>query len=212
MKSRFWARIASASIVLFLILLAALHFLEPEYDPSRHLISEYELGRYGWMMSLDFFSLGVSVFAMVFSTWYSSTTRRGLVGRWCFLAISVAFFGAGVFRPHITPNLASYLHGICGIIIILTFPIAASLYNSGLAHSQEWAGSRRLLSWMTWLVWVGLLSFVGSTIALGILAGPVNRSQATLLIGWQNRLMILTYSLWPIIAAWPVVISKNRDL
>jgi polyferredoxin len=65
---------------------------------------------------------------------------------------------------------------------------------------------------MTWLVWVGLLSFVGSTIALGILAGPVNRSQATLLIGWQNRLMILTYSLWPIIAAWPVVISKNRDL
>jgi NAD/NADP transhydrogenase beta subunit len=212
MKSRFWARVASASIVLFLILLAALHFLEPEYDPSRHLISEYELGRYGWMMSLAFFSLGASVFAMLFSTWYPSTTRRGLLGRWWFLAISVAFVGAGVFRPHITPNLASYLHGICGIIIIVTFPIAASLYNSGLAHSEEWAGSRRLLSWMTWLVWVGLLSFVGSTVVLGILAGSVNRSEATLLIGWQNRFMILTYSLWLIIAAWPVVISKNRDL
>ena len=56
MNSRYLARMALAAVVLFLILLAALHFIEPEFDPSKCLISEYELGRYGWMMSLAFFS------------------------------------------------------------------------------------------------------------------------------------------------------------
>jgi hypothetical membrane protein len=149
---------ALAAVVLFLILLAALHFLEPEFDPSKHLISEYELGRYGWMMALAFFSLGVGVLAMLLSTWYPSTTGSGLIGRWWFLAIGIALFGAGIFYPYTTPNIASYIHGICGVIVIATFPIAATLYSSGLAHSREWSASRGRLPWATLLVWVGLLS------------------------------------------------------
>jgi hypothetical membrane protein len=158
MNSRYLARMALAAVVLFLILLAALHFLEPEFDPSKHLISEYELGRYGWMMALAFFSLGVGVLAMLLSTWYPSTTGSGLIGRWWFLAIGIALFGAGIFYPYTTPNIASYIHGICGVIVIATFPIAATLYSSGLAHSREWSASRGRLPWATLLVWVGLLS------------------------------------------------------
>ncbi|MFB3764984.1 MAG: DUF998 domain-containing protein [Methanotrichaceae archaeon] len=56
---------------MFLILLIALHFIEPEFDPSRQLISEYELGNYGWLMSLAFISLGIAVRAMLRATWYS---------------------------------------------------------------------------------------------------------------------------------------------
>src|SRR5215813_8020420 len=100
MNPRYWARTALAAVVLFFILLAGLHFIEPEFDPSKRLISEYELGRYGWVMSLTFFSLGVGVIAMLLSTWESSTTRKGLIGRWWFLAISVALFGAGIFYPY----------------------------------------------------------------------------------------------------------------
>jgi hypothetical membrane protein len=153
MNSRYLARMALAAVVLFLILLAALHFIEPEFDPSKRLISEYELGRYGWMMSLAFFSLGVGVLAMLLSTWYSSTTRSGLIGRWWFLVIGIALFGAGIFYPYPTPNLASYLHGICGIIIIATFPIVATLYSSGLTHGKDWTSSRKWLRWAAVLVW-----------------------------------------------------------
>src|SRR5215510_8465254 len=81
MNSRFWARLALGAVVLFVILLTALHFIEPEFDPSTHLISEYQLGRYGWVMSVAFFSLGVGVFATLLSTWDSSTVRRSLIGR-----------------------------------------------------------------------------------------------------------------------------------
>jgi Protein of unknown function (DUF998) len=194
--------------VLFFVLLAALHFIEPEFDPAKRLISEYELGRYGWVMSLAFFSLSVGALAMLLATWESSPTRRGVVGRWWFAAISAALFGAGIFYPYPIPNIASYIHGLCGAIVIATFPIAATLYSSGLARSQAWTSSRRRLRWATVLVWVGLLAFVGSTIVLGILLQPVDRSNPNLFIGWQNRFMIASYSLWLLAVTWPLAFSK----
>ena len=191
MNPGYCARTVLAAVAVFSILLAALHFIEPEFDPSKRLISEYELGRYGWVMSFAFFSLGVGVLATLASTWNFSRRRRGLIGRWWFLAISVALFGGGIFYPYMPPNLASYIHGLCGVIVIVGFPIAASLYSSGLVYSQPWTRSWRQLRLATGLVWVGLLSFAGSTIVLGIIPHPVDRSNSNLLIGWQNRFMIV---------------------
>jgi hypothetical protein len=210
MNSRYYARTALAAVMAFLLLLAALHLIEPEFDPSRRLISEYELGRYGWLMSLAFFALGVGVLAMLRSTWDSSAIRRSRIGRGWFLAISGAFFGGGIFYPYTPPNLSSYLHGVCGAIVIVTFPIAATFYGSGLVHSQVWTASRGRLRWATVFVWVGLLSFVGSMIILGIISQPVDRSNASLPIGWQNRFMIVTYSLWLMIVTWPLVFSMKE--
>jgi hypothetical protein len=34
---------------------AVLHFREPEFGPLWRMISEYEIGRNGWMMGLAFF-------------------------------------------------------------------------------------------------------------------------------------------------------------
>jgi hypothetical protein len=42
MNPRYWARTAFAAVVVFFVLLAALHFIEPEFDPSKRLISECE--------------------------------------------------------------------------------------------------------------------------------------------------------------------------
>ena len=56
---------ACVAVVLsaaFLALLALLHFLEPDFDPSWRMISEYELGRYGWLMRL---ALTLGIFALV---------------------------------------------------------------------------------------------------------------------------------------------------
>jgi Protein of unknown function (DUF998) len=39
-----------------LALLAGLHALKPEFDPSWRMISKYEIGRFGWLMQIAFFS------------------------------------------------------------------------------------------------------------------------------------------------------------
>jgi hypothetical protein len=47
--------LAIALTVIALLLLASLQVLSPEFAPSWRMISEYALGRYGWMLSLMFF-------------------------------------------------------------------------------------------------------------------------------------------------------------
>jgi DNA-binding FrmR family transcriptional regulator len=45
------ARLAIIAIVSYQILLIALIFLRPDLAPSWHTISEWAIGRYGWIMS-----------------------------------------------------------------------------------------------------------------------------------------------------------------
>ena len=60
---------AIISVILFIVVLIALHFLEPEYDPSWHFISEYELGNFGWIMMVAFIMWGVSCAALGIALW-----------------------------------------------------------------------------------------------------------------------------------------------
>ncbi len=63
--SRTAALLSFAAAAMFLVLLAALHFIKPELDPSWRVISEYALGDYGWIMMLAFLSLAVSCVALM---------------------------------------------------------------------------------------------------------------------------------------------------
>jgi hypothetical protein len=55
---RIAARFSLGLSVVFVALLMALHVLEPEFN-SGHLISEYQLGNYGFLMSLAFCLVGM---------------------------------------------------------------------------------------------------------------------------------------------------------
>jgi hypothetical protein len=48
---------AIAAGALFGILLLGLHVLEPEYDPTWRFLSEYALGRFGWLMTAAFLAI-----------------------------------------------------------------------------------------------------------------------------------------------------------
>ncbi len=65
------ARITVGLAAAFLIILFLLHFLEPEFDPSSQLISQYETGGFGWMMRLAFLCWGGSVLALLVALWRS---------------------------------------------------------------------------------------------------------------------------------------------
>ena len=46
-----------------------LHFVEPEYDPSWRMISEYSLGRHGWLMRVAFIAMAIASAAMCVALW-----------------------------------------------------------------------------------------------------------------------------------------------
>src|SRR5262245_20565258 len=119
---RIAARLSLGLSVSFLALLAVLHVLEPEFN-SGHLISEYQLGNYGVLMSLAFCVLGAGTILLAFSLGARLRTREGHIGWWGLLVIGTAFLIGGVFPPVQPPVIVSYLHGIAGLVAILGSPI-----------------------------------------------------------------------------------------
>jgi hypothetical protein len=74
------ARITFWLAALFLVLLAVLHILKPEYDPSWRMVSEYEIGRFGWAMQLAFFSLATASVSAIAAVWSQAKSIIGYVG------------------------------------------------------------------------------------------------------------------------------------
>ena len=209
-KSRIKLHVSKDSIsaaFLFCFLLILLHFLEPEYNPLKNLISEYELGKYGWMMSLAFISLGFGVLGMLVATSNKKFTKRGFVSRIIFYIVFIGLIGAGIFYPDTTKNLESSIHTTCGMIVIIGFPIAVFYYRKDLImNAENKVNSRKCINLATIFVFIGFISFMGSIIVLTIISG----SKENLNIGLQNRFMMLTYSMWIIAASWDVATTKSR--
>jgi hypothetical protein len=209
------ARIAIALSAAFLAILLLLHFLEPEFDPSWRMISEYELGRFGWMMSLAFFCWGGSVLALLVALWPSLRTLGGAIARGWLVLIGVALFGAGIFITNpITDNVqstANTLHTLCGALVILTFPMAASLAAGSLARNEAWATARRVLLWATLLVWFGLVAYLGSIILSNAINPTAGRVGPHVLQGWPNRFMALVYHVWLIVVALRAAQAASQD-
>src|SRR4030095_1250340 len=158
---RIGARLSLGLSVAFLALLTVLHVLEPEFN-SGHLISEYQLGDYGFLMSLAFCLLGSSALLLALSLGPRLPTRGGRVGRCGVLAIGAAFFIAGIFPPVQTPVVSGYLHGIAGLVAIFGSPIAFTLIGRGLARSEAQVPLSRRLQWATLLAWIGFWFFLVS--------------------------------------------------
>jgi Protein of unknown function (DUF998) len=188
------------SVITFLILLAVLHFLEPEFN-SPHLISEYELGNFGFLMSFAFFCLGAGSIFLARAVWSDLRTKGGHFGRWWLLLTGIAYIGAGFFTPDPASFAGSRLHGICGIIVIFSSPVVFTLLGRSIACHEQWSGVSRIVTGMTILTWMGLLSFYASIfIFYGIAPGS-----GTIVVGWMNRFMIITYSAWLITVAWQTI-------
>src|ERR1051326_6196203 len=105
---------------VFLTLLVSLHFLEPEIDPSWRWISEFALGRVGWLMSVAFFCWGGAMLALLFTLWPSLRGLDGWISRVWLALISAALVGAGLFVTDPTDatesTLTGNIHGLCGAL------------------------------------------------------------------------------------------------
>jgi hypothetical protein len=195
------ALLAFTGTAVFLLLLALLHVLEPEFAPSWRMISEYELGGYGWMMRLAFFSWGIGCLALAVALRPYVQNPAGRLGLVLLAAIAVIGAGAGVFiTDPITASSATmsgYLHSVCGMIFIFGFPVVAMLIGWGLARGKT--PIRRWLPSITALPWIGFLAFFASLI---VYMPGINGYGPEALIGWPNRFMAVAYAMWILIIAW----------
>lgn len=189
------ARLSIAASVATVVLLAALHALSPEFDPSFRVVSEYADGRYPWVLSLMFAAWAVSSWMLVPALW---PYLHNLAGRAGLVFLSVAGIGeamASVFDIH------HPLHDIAGALGVLGLPLAAIFISSALGRLPEWQEARAVLLWTANLTWVILVLMV---VAL-MLIRKVN------LVGYPNRLLVVLYCIWAIAAARFVRAHSTND-
>ncbi len=95
--SRTAALVSLGAAVAFVVLLAALHVIKPELDPSWHFISEYAIGDYGWVMVLVFLSLALSYVTLFVAIRSQTQTIVGKIGLALLLVSALGLTIAAVF-------------------------------------------------------------------------------------------------------------------
>src|SRR5438067_11848028 len=76
------ALLAMVAAAASLLLLAGLHILSPEFDPSFRMGSEYALGHYGWVLWRMFLGWGMRSWALALAIWSRVKSKAGKVGCW----------------------------------------------------------------------------------------------------------------------------------
>jgi hypothetical protein len=199
--------------VAFYVLLALLHLLKPEIDPSWRFISEYAIGRYGWLMSLAFLLYSVAWLALFVAVRPWSHTRMGRLGLGLVLISALGLLIAGLFPsdPVTTPRelltTAGRLHGLGGTLG-MAMPFAALFVTWTLSKNPAWRWARTQLWASAAIAGAG---FLVATVSLGILLA---RSGGTfgpeVPVGWPNRLEIVCYGVWTMVLAATVLAERRR--
>ena len=206
------ALLAIVAAAATLLLLASLHILSPEFDPSFRMVSEYALGHYGWVLSLMFLAWGISAWALAVALWSQVTTRAGKVGLWFLVIAGLGEALAAVFD--ITHDIG---HSIAGVLGLVGFPIAALLLSVSLGRTQAWHGAKKPLLWIANLNWISVVLLVATLVLMTVQFAQVygghlpqhapTRLPAGVLglDGWADRLIVLSNCLWVFVAAWQVL-------
>ncbi len=102
------ARLSLTSTAVFIVLVAALHFLKPDFDPSWRFISEYAIGDYGWVMVIAFFFWVIGHIGLFAAIRTQVPTVGGKIGVWLLLVIAAELCWPVSLSPtpsqQLTPN------------------------------------------------------------------------------------------------------------
>lgn len=206
-----FAKLAKWSALIFLGFLLVLHFIKPELEPSWHFISEYQIGKFGWMMSLAFLSLAISCIALSVALW----SQLNFIGRIGLLLLVLSAAGMIIAAIFISDPLTAVRESDHGKLhqlgaMLDSIPVAAVLITVVLIRKGNgWNRSKNILIWSVIMVWTGLIVFI---VSMALLFPVDGKFGPDVLLGWQNRLMITVQSLWLIIMANQTIkFSRKRS-
>ena len=201
-----------------LLLLAVLHLVSPELDPSWRMVSEYANGRHGLILSLFFTCWAVSSWSLAYALLpYAGSTlvKAGIA----FLVVAgIGEVMAAVFDINHPLHMLSAILGMNGL------PIAALLIGFGLARLGYWRGDRRLMIGLSTLPLLGVvlmsaamahmftvLSRAGVTLSADSKPLEALPPGVVLFSGWANRLLIVSFCAWAIVVSWRIArLSQER--
>ena len=188
-------------VSLFVVLLVAMHFLNPDFDPIQRPTSEYAVGPFGYLMTTAFIALSAATWALVVGLRRDlaepAQSRIGLA----FLGI----FGIGLLVAATFPidldgapqTLAGTIHSINGPIAFLSMIVGTNLVSRKLKHDERWRPTHRLAS-------VLALVMIPEFLAGGLTAARETGA------GIAQRVLIATFATWMVVIATRIRSNTER--
>jgi hypothetical protein len=196
-------RLSVAGIVLYLVIVLALHGLSPEFSPITQFISEYGRGTYGWLASIAFFAQGLSAILLGISFW-RTLSRPGLsiVGLVLLLISGVLFFLFAFFPVDPDPQAPTTLAGAIHFWAGMAFFVLGGLFPLLLA--LRFKNDERIKSIYTPALGLGIAAFVVD--ALGFVLSGAGLS----LEGLTQRVFFSLVSAWMLLTALRLAASSTE--
>jgi hypothetical protein len=158
-------------IAVYLLNLAALHFLRPDVNPMLDPVSTYAVGPYGFLFTVADIGLGLAALALTFGLYLSiAPPGRSYVGLFLLGLYGVSVLLAGIFPIDVGGEATTFgiIHNIFGNISFFGFPIAVILMSLGMGKDERWRTFRRpALALSLVVVLTVILTIVGSNLGIG---------------------------------------------
>lgn len=208
-SARMAAGVAFAGGLISLVLVPALAIVRPDLAPGGHVMSEYAIG-YAPLGILFFVSQAIGCLALAIALASVADRRSIHVGIWLLLA---AAFGLGLavfcpMDPLTTPpgqeTMQGNLHGVSALIGIPSFIAATLVLASSLKRKPEWRAAGPWLTAFAHASWVGLVLMIVCMVLLLAMQVTVMGE----LVGYANRLLVIAYALFLMVAAWPLLKTR----
>jgi hypothetical protein len=174
---------AVAGLATFVGAVLALHGLRGDLNPAQRTISEYALGRDGWLMRAAFAALGLGVLATAANLrlrWASSPWWR--VGILLLGVTAVGLFLDSAYNtdhPGVAETADGRIHGIGMLFVCLGSPSACFLIGSALRHAPSaWWRAR----WMQAVGTGQLIAILGFEISPAVSRGLLERMAVALAV------------------------------
>jgi disulfide bond formation protein DsbB len=186
-----WAR-RSAEIALgcfgyFSIVLVLQHGLRPDYTPVDHMISDYAVGRFGWIMTTAFVALALG--CLTLGLGMAMAGPRSLPGRAAVLLLWVATLGLLVTATFPTDletavtTTTGNIHTASFLVNVISMILCSLLFAISFHQSEDWRGYR----------WVGLAMAIALLAAFVAQFLTLHRGAP---YGLTNRLFVAVLMVW----------------
>jgi hypothetical protein len=185
------ALLTIVGIAVYLVNLAALHFLRPDVNPMSDPVSTYAVGPYGFLFIAANIGSGLAALALTLGLYRGIAPRgRSYVGLFLLGLYGVSELLAAIFPVDVgaEATMAGTIHNIVGNISFFAFPIGVILLSLGMGKDERWRSFRRTALAMSLLVVLTvILTMVGSNISIGF--------------GLTQRLANVTNLAWMLVVA-----------
>ena len=206
-------RVATGGAFTVGLIIVALHAIKPEYAPSWRFISEYAVGRNGWIMMLAFLIWAGSCGALAVAVRHEVRTLPGRIGVVVLAIVAAALVVAGLFpqdpvtlRPE-EATLSGAIHAIASMIGIPGIPVAAMLISASVCRTNPaWKPHRVIVMGAAHATWISLALMAGYLMWAVPRAGGFTPD---VWAGWMNRFVVASYLVWQVTIATRVIANRK---